>query len=82
VASVTRPESLATVLGSAARSRRDVAQGSRSPAAMPQPGEVAHAACPSRASGPADQKVPPGQVYRAMDSGRMAAQKPGAVGAV
>lgn len=47
--------------------------------------EVAHAACPflcvslARSSA---QKAPPGNVYRAMDSGRMAAEKPGATGAV
>lgn len=47
--------------------------------------EVTHAACPffcvslARSSA---QKAPSGNVYRAMDSGRMAAEKPGATGAV
>ncbi len=45
--------------------------------------EVAHAACPFFCVWrSAAQKAPSGNVYRAIDSGRMAAEKPGAVGAM
>src|SRR5262249_49546084 len=47
-----------------------------------QPLEVRHAARPFFASRSAAQKAPSGKEYRAIDSGRMAAEKPGAVGAV
>lgn len=49
----------------------------------PQSLEVVHAACPFCCVWrSAAQKAPPGNVYRAMDSGRMSAEKPGALGAV